>query len=177
MLKVIPDIITRDEAKILIEEHCSTIGVITPYYPKPIVYHKRNRDFSNKIIKKIVKIYQSYVDSKELVLESPSYWKTQEVSMGHKWHYDGCKEVDGEFKDNHMAWCEYGSTILLTNPNEFEGGKLSVMYEGKELEIDVNDHYLSGIFYTSGKYNNPVKHKVTSFTGTRIVLSMMFAIN
>ena len=130
-------------------------------------------DFSHELIQKVAKRYQSMVDDQEFILESPSYWRIERRPKGHIWHFDGCKLVNGEFVDNHMAWCQYGTTVLLSDPGEFTGGRLFFEIDGEPIEV--KDHYLNGICYTAGKFNNPVRHMVEPHKGKRTVLLMFFA--
>ena len=152
-------------------------GILTPTEAKDLQDMGKSgamySDFSHEIIQKVAKVYQSELDDQELVLTSPSYWRIETRPKGHEWHYDGCKEEDGKLVDNHMAWCNYGSTLLLSPNNLFEGGNLFFEQEGKEFEI--KDHYLNGVLYSAGKFNNPMKHKVTQHAGKRCVLLMFFS--
>ena len=113
------------------------------------------------------------VDGQEFILESPSYWRIETRPKGHEWHFDGCKLVNGEFVDNHMAWCEIGTTMLLSTPECFTGGR--VFFEIGGEPVEVKDHYLNGVCYTAGKLNNPLRHMVEPHEGTRTVLLMFFA--
>ena len=130
-------------------------------------------DFSNELLQKVAKRYQSMVDDQEFILSSPSYWRIETRPKGHEWHYDGCKLIEGEFEDNHMAWCQFGTTVLLSDPDEFTGGRIFFEIDGEPKEV--KDHYLNGVCYTAGKLNNPMKHMVEPHEGKRTVLLMFFA--
>ena len=133
---------------------------------------KRSHDFeSNPIIKKIADTYR-VMTGQPLKFSEPSYWVLETKPAGHDWHYDGCKEQDGEFIDNHMSWCRYGSSILISDPEHFTGGDL--YYRQEDEEIKVEDHYLKGVIYGAAKDNNPVMHKATPHKGKRKVLLMFF---
>jgi hypothetical protein len=133
----------------------------------------KSHDFSHKIIEKVAKRYQSAVDDQELILSAPSYWRVETRPKGHKWHYDGCKEENGELVDNHMAWCRIGTSALLSNPDSFTGGELKFLID--DQEVIVHNHYLSGVMYSAGKHDKPLKHKVEPHKGDRTVLLMFFA--
>lgn len=133
----------------------------------------RTNDFSNEIIQKIAKRYQSAVDDQELILSAPSYWRIETRPKGHDWHYDGCKEENGTLVDNHMAWCKLGTSALLSDPDSFTGGELKFLID--DQEVIVHNHYLSGVMYSAGKYDKPLKHKVEPHKGNRTVLLMFFA--
>ena len=60
------------------------------------------------------------------------------------------------------------------------GGDTVVSSEEEGFEVDgepqeVKDHYLNGVIYTAGKFNNPVRHMVEPHRGNRTVLLMFFA--
>ena len=158
MFQQITSLLTPDEAKDL--KDLGSLG-------------RKRSDFSHNLIQKIAKRYQERVDGRELVLESPSYWRCETRQQGHKWHFDGCRLINGEFVDNHMAWCEYGTTALLTPSENFTGGNIYFEVEGEPQEV--KDHYLNGVIYTAGKFNNPVRHMVEPHRGKRTVLLMFFA--
>jgi len=155
MFKEVKEIITPEEAEKI--KHGESLGIVNI--------------FDHEIINKVVTTYQEQVSDK-LIPEFPSYWRIESRAPGHEWHYDGCKLEDGVFVDNHMPWCQYGSTILLSDMGEFTGGQLYLNID--ETVLEVIDSYLTGIIYTAGKTNNPVKHMVTPHVGSRTVLLMFF---
>ena len=110
------------------------LGIVTPNDAEDLrnmsKYNANIFDFSHQTIKKIANAYQKKVDDQELILFKPSYWRIEHKSKGHDWHYDGCKEVDGKLVDNHMAWCEYGTTALLTPPENITGGMIYIEVNG-----------------------------------------------
>jgi hypothetical protein len=73
-----------------------------------------------------------------------------------------------------MAWCQYGTTVCLSSPYEYTGGRILFEIDGEPQEV--KDHYLNGVIYTAGKFNNPVRHMVEPHQGNRTVLLMFFAI-
>ena len=153
------------------------LGIVTPDEANNLKDMGKSKgmisDFSHELIQKVAKRYQSMVDDHEFVLQKPSYWRIETRPKGHEWHFDGCKLKNGEFIDNHMAWCQYGTTVLLSDPEEFTGGDIYFEINGEPTKI--HNHYLNGICYTAGKYNNPVRHMVEPHRGNRTVLLMFFA--
>ena len=108
------------------------------------------------------------------VLGKPSYWRVESNwDMGHKWHRDGCKEENGKFIPNHMAWCGYSASLLLTDPTTFSGGTFKFDDPPEEHR---EDHYLSAVFYSSGAQNEPQLHMVEPYSGNRTVLLMFFQV-
>ena len=132
---------------------------------------KRSSDFSNPLINKVANKYMEVLNTK-FELQHPSYWVVESKAIGHDWHYDGCKEVDGKLVDNHMCWCKYGSSILISNPEDFTGGELWFK-EGDYME-KVENHYLSGAIYPAGKDMKPSLHLASGHQGKRKVLLMFF---
>ena len=158
MLQQIKGILTPDEAQ-KVKEYGQTGAMIS--------------DFSHEIVQKVANEYQKRVDGQEFILKSPSYWRIETRPSGHEWHFDGCKLINGEFVDNHMAWCQYGTSVLLSDPKDFTGGELYFEIDGEPTKI--TDHYLNGVCYSAGKFNNPVRHMVEPHKGNRTVLLMFFA--
>ena len=152
-------------------------GILTPDEAKDIANlgqrNQSNSDFSHELVQKVAKCYQLMVDDQEFILESPSYWRIETRPRGHKWHFDGCRLINGEFVDNHMAWCQFGTTVCLSKSDEYEGGRIFFEIDGEPTEI--RDHYLNGVCYPAGKFNNPVRHMVEPHKGNRTVLLMFFA--
>lgn len=153
------------------------LGIVTPNDAEDLrnmsKYNNNISDFSHQTIKKIANTYQKELDDQELILSKPSYWRIEHKSKGHDWHYDGCKEANGKLVDNHMAWCNIGTSILLSKSDEYTGGALKFLVDGQEVTI--HNHYLSGVMYSADKHNNPLKHKVEPHKGNRVVLLMFFA--
>ena len=153
------------------------LGILTPDEANKLKDMGRSKgikfDFSHELVQKVAKRYQSMMDDQEFILQSPSYWRIETRPKGHEWHFDGCKLVNGKFEDNHMAWCQYGTTVLLSDPGEFTGGSIYFEVDGEPKEV--KDHYLNGVCYTAGKFNNPVRHMVEPHQGKRTVLLMFFA--
>jgi hypothetical protein len=134
--------------------------------------NKRSHDFeAHPVIKKVADTYR-VCTGQPLKFSEPSYWVLETRISGHDWHYDGCREKEGELVDNHMAWCRYGSSILISDPEHFTGGDL--FYKDGDQERMIENHYLKGCIYGAAKDNNPVMHKATPHKGKRKVLLMFF---
>ena len=153
------------------------LGILTPDEAKDIAdlgqRNHSNSNFSHELVQKVAKRYQSMIDDQEFILESPSYWRIETRPKGHEWHFDGCKLIEGKFVDNHMAWCQIGTTVLLSDPKQFTGGRIFFEKDGEPQEL--KDHYLNGVCYPAGKFNNPARHMVEPHQGKRTVLLMFFA--
>ena len=93
----------------------------------------------------------------EMVSVTPhdqAYVRLSHKPEGHKWHKDtGTK--------NHMPWCSYGGSILLSRDYEFVGGG----FHYREGEIE--QPHLSLTYHTSD-----VEHMVQPHQGIRMVFLM-----
>ena len=78
------------------------LGIVTPNDAEDLRnmgnLNNKNTDWSPQIIRDIADRYQQELDDQELILSAPSYWRIEIMSKGHDWHYDGCKEENGELK-------------------------------------------------------------------------------
>ena len=108
------------------------------------------RDFFEPLIEPITQKVSEHV---EVDFSHPSYCEVQHYPTGHGWHKD-----TGNF--NHMDWCGYTASVLLTPPEDFAGGKF---YFEDEDEPIIN--YLDLLIYSSD-----VVHRVTPHGGNRRVL-------
>jgi len=94
-----------------------------------------------------------------------SYWEVQHRPQGHIVHYD-------TGSSQHMLWCGYSSSTLLSFPQEFEGGLVHFWDEdnNKIRTITPEEHYLSALHYRSNQNEKIGKHSVDSHKGMRVVL-------
>jgi hypothetical protein len=83
-----------------------------------------------------------------------SYCRIEGKSDGHDWHVD-----TGD--SNHMPWCAWSASVLLTTPDRFEGGTFQFADPSEEHSA----HYLDAIIYTSDE-----RHRVLPHQGSRKVL-------
>ena len=111
------------------------------------------------------------------------YIKVENLPKGHDWHFDGCKpddcgeegtygsiispqsaidaKLNNKLIDNHMAWCRYGFSILISPPSNFVGGEFCYMDKNYNIStLTAEDHYLSLVVHTGHRTNDPELHKV-----------------
>ena len=135
---IIDNIITQDDAEYILKNH-------------PGRY-----EFSHPSIKKITKEIGKALVGDDYTLDKPSYIRVECKQSEHDWHID-------TGSTNHMPWCNYGVSILLTEPEE--GGLFK--YKEPYQEITQKEHYLNAIIHTSDEM-----HKRDACTGKRTVLLM-----
>lgn len=98
----------------------------------------------------------------EIRLNEPAYWQIEKTKLGHIVHND---KGDTE----HMTWCTYGASCLLSPPEEYEGGEF--FYVKPDAQVRAEEHYLSVVVHDSEQL-----HKVSSIKkGDRYVLLMFFS--
>jgi hypothetical protein len=128
----IPDVLTSEEAETL----TSRIG-----------------KFGNTDFTPIRKVLDSIKDAGiDFTLHHKSYWRVESRAAGHGWHVDTGNK-------NHMAWCTYGGSVLLTDPKDFTGGVLT--YKDGVAPKEKLRLYI---------HSSDVEHMVTPHEGKRIVL-------
>ena len=88
-------------------------------------------------------------------IETPAYCRVERQAEGHDWHVD-----TGD--SDHMPWCAYSGSVLLSPPGSFRGG----WFEFAD-PIERHRHYLDLLVYSSDNL-----HRVTSHQGDRRVLLM-----
>ena len=102
------------------------------------------------------------------------YWTIECRPRGCEWHYDGCKT---DFSPNHMGWCNYSAVMLLTPPENFEGGEYQYVDKDHTKEnpnILKDDHYGSLLVYSGAADNDPLLHRATPHTGGERWMFLMF---
>ena len=150
------------EKNVLSEQEAQVL--ITSYNHKG---HNQLLDHNDVIIQKIidkVSKYTKYPISKE---STNSYFEVQTRKMGHPLHYDtGSK--------GHMKWCGFSTSMLLSDPKDFEGGNIWFKDEdgSNKRGVKKDEHYLSCIAYRSVEKEGKNKHVVNPHTGTRTVFLM-----
>lgn len=110
------------------------------------------REFTEPLIEPLVHRVSSIVD---ISLAHPAYAKVEHKHDGHPWHTDTGNQ-------QHMSWCRWTATVLLTDT--FEGGELFF----RNLKGPV-DNYLNLLIYSSDE-----EHRVNPHEGDRHVLLMFF---
>lgn len=96
-----------------------------------------------------------------------SYFEVQHKPKGHSLHFD-------TGSSNHMLWCGFSSSCLLTKPSSFTNGNVHFQNKDatKKITITPKEHYLTGISYRSRADEGKNAHFVDSHQGRRIVILM-----
>lgn len=128
-------------------------NVISPTQAADLAADVRPRDFFEPLIEPIVDTVRNHV---RVGTQHPAYCVVEKKSDGHGWHKD-------TGNNDHMLWCNYSASILLTPPDQFEGGTFHT-HDGSYT------HYLDMLLYSSD-----VEHAVDPSDGDRRVLLMFFA--
>ena len=113
--------------------------------------HLINSDVTPGIIMLIVHVLSQYF---YFDVKDQSYWIVEKRPKGHEWHYDTGSA-------NHMAWCEVGCSLLLTD--DFTGGETYYRVGGSEVLCERGLYDL--VAHTSDE-----EHMVAPHVGNRIVL-------
>ena len=84
--------------------------VITPEEAKTLVSSIKTKDNSKNspIVDKIKGAIEEVINPN---WDLPSYTRLQKHPKGHDWHMD-------TGSNNHMMWCDYGCSVLLTNTED-----------------------------------------------------------
>lgn len=114
-------------------------------------------DFEDPKVSGLVRIIREFAPISTV---SPAYCRVEHRPEGHPWHQD-TGTID------HMAWCKYSASILLTDPKEFTGGG----FYFRDNPDDPIFHYLDLLFFSGGRDN---AHQVTRNSGERKALIMFF---
>lgn len=128
--------------------------VLTPHEAEKIRQGVGRREFYEEAIWPVIEEVLKVAD---VQLGHPAYCEVQRLSRGHSWHVD-----TGNF--NHMLWCKWSGQILLSPPEDFDGGGL-YFRDSKEPE----DEFCSLLVYSSDE-----EHMVKVHRGDRRVLVMFF---
>jgi hypothetical protein len=148
-------------------------------------YTKHKEVIRTRVLRAIAKLFKE--DYARLVKSN----RTTHVSAratGHPWHFDGCRLRDGpyvddadadhvygqELIDNHMGWCRYGASILLTPPDTFKGGEFQYMERDGTRTTVKDKHYLALAVHTGHLTNDPELHRVLPSSGERRLAFLVF---
>jgi len=99
------------------------------------------------VVSRIVKLLCDYY---EVEICDKSFWRVEIEPKGHDWHVD-------KGNRGHMAWCQVGASVLLSN--DFEGGDTHYKWGKVDREI-----------YELISHSSDIQHKVDPHTGNRRVL-------
>ena len=109
--------------------------------------------FGHSLIARCIEALQA--EAPHASIEPPAYCRVERHKDGHDWHVD-----TGD--SDHMPWCAYSGSVLLSSPENFSGG----WFEFAD-PIERHRHYLDLLGYSSDNV-----HRVTSHKGERRVLLM-----
>lgn len=127
-------------------------NLLTPTTAKRISSKLGPRDFFENDIADITEIISTVV---KVDFSHPSYCCVESKKDGHGWHKD-------TGNNNHMPWCAYSASIVLTPPSSFNGGEFFFRSDHRALV-----HYLDLLIFSSDE-----EHCVRPHTGDRRVLLM-----
>ena len=142
---LLPDIITEEDSVTLLKE----------------ISFEQDSQFKHPLIRDIVQRIGEAINVK-LGAEAPGYIRLENKDVGHKEHNDRGHRY--ERASGHMEWCDYGCSILLSEPHLFTGGNFLYTRDSPKL-ITASEHYLSAIVHTSDEF-----HRVKPHKGVRKVL-------
>ena len=90
-------------------------------------------------------------DIPDLKIHDKSYLRIEHIYKGHGWHVD-------TGSNNHMPWCTYGCSIMLSRDYEYVGGTFH--YRDEDLEPD---------FCQLIWHDSKTEHMVEPHQGVRVV--------
>ena len=133
MRKFIPNIITPEDASYL-------VGLTTNKSYRDIL--KKNPVLDHPVLGDIRGRIEETVSGS---WDSPAYSRIEFNAIPHKWHKD-------TGSNNHMSWCTYGCSVLLTNKEE--AGYL----EYRDGHILYPDEHYCGLAIHSGDVEHRTVH-------------------
>tara|TARA_R110000822_G_scaffold98351_3_gene222524 strand:+ start:557 stop:958 length:402 start_codon:yes stop_codon:yes gene_type:complete len=68
--------------------------------------------FRNNIVSRLLDYVRLVAD---VDISGEAYCRVEERKEGHPWHFD-------TGTNNHMLWCKWSASVLLTPPDKFTGG-------------------------------------------------------
>jgi hypothetical protein len=125
-------------------------GVLTANEAQELSGHSGRVVFELPLIARFTSIV---TDLTGAVVTPESYAAVECKSDGHAWHVD-----TGD--SNHMPWCQWSASVLLSPPDRFTGG----MFQFRNPDAD-HKEYLGAMIYSSDQ-----EHRVTPHEGVRKVL-------
>lgn len=127
--------------------------VISPAQAAELSQTVGPREFTEPLIAPLVELVRNHAP---VVTAYPAYCVVEQKSNGHGWHTDTGNR-------DHMQWCTYSTSVLLSDPSTFLGGCF-------RTRDDQFVHYLDMLLFSSD-----VEHAVDPSDGDRRVLLMFFA--
>ena len=135
MKKLIPNVISKEESFILLNSDVSNVKWNKNHLIKDV-----NRSDTNEVTSIVIKILEIINIPK---ISSKGYFRLEssypESAYTHPWHVD-------TGSNNHMVWCKFGVSILLSEPTTFKGAELE--YKDGTI-ITKEKHYLSLAIHSS----------------------------
>lgn len=92
--------------------------IITEEEAEQLIAEKSAPTFKHPIVRRIVSAFKRDIDP-EIQGDSPGYVRVEHKPEGHQEHNDRGHRRHRD--SGHMEWCEYGASILLTDPSKFSG--------------------------------------------------------
>ena len=106
------------------------------------------KSFSESLVSRITNLILKNTDA---AITDQSYCRVERNAAGHPWHYD-----TGDM--DHMLWCRWSASVLLSPPENFTGG----VFEFRDASYQ---NYLDALIFSSDE-----EHRVTPHEGARAVL-------
>ena len=125
-------------------------GVLTANEAQILSGHNGRVGFGLPLVARVTAIITNLARA---VITPESYARVESKSDGHPWHFD-----TGD--SNHMPWCRWAGSVLLSPPDRFTGG----MFQFRNPDAD-HKEYLGALIYSSDQ-----EHRVTPHDGERKVL-------
>ena len=110
-----------------------------------------------------------------IVEHAPSYIALEQTTQGHPVHADGCVYTAKGWKPNHMAWCKWSASILVSDPALCSGGVVKF----QDQSVTPAEHYCNLYVWSSHPESGytPELHSVTPHSGCRVVLLFFLAVD
>ncbi len=112
------------------------------------------RSFGEPLVSRITDLILQNTDA---AITDQSYCRVERNTAGHPWHVD-----TGD--SNHMPWCRWSASVLLSPPDKFTGG----VFEFRDASYQ---NYLDALIFSSDE-----EHRVTPHEGERKVLLIFLGI-
>lgn len=152
---------------------------ITPQEAAQIYHSQKYDSVIPKIVSEIQKVFKVQIPC----LSTIPHRITFSQKTSHGWHFDGChpdfvgepgkftklqdpdlpRVYQSELVDNHMGWCRFGASLLLSPPDSYEGGEFQYYDRQGKITSIKDEHYCSLVIHTGHKTNQPELHRVLPF--------------
>ncbi len=124
------------------------------------------------VIKQLLELMQQATGG-VLLEQAPSYIALEQNTRGHKQHADGCVFTSKGWQPNHMSWCQWSASVLVSDPALCSGGVVKF----SDLSVTPAEHYCSLYVWPSHPDSgySPAVHSVDPHSGCRVVLLFFMA--